>query len=48
MKLQTSRPHRDTHTKWSTVGDWVATVLVCFTLLGMLSAMLAVVLGDAR
>jgi len=48
MKLQTSRTHRDTLTKWNTIGDWVATVLVCLTLLGMLSAMLAVVLGDAR
>jgi hypothetical protein len=34
--------------KCNSVGDWVATFLVCIMFIGMLSAMLFVLIGDAR
>jgi hypothetical protein len=50
MKLQAlrSRSRPDAEKGWSTVGDWVATVLVCLIFIGMLAAMLAVLLGEAK
>ncbi len=51
MKLQTfhtrSGPNAEKQ-RWSTVGDWVATILVCLIFVGMLSAMLAALLGEAK
>ena len=50
MKLQTiqTRSGPNAEKRWSTVGDWVATILVCLIFVGMLSAMLAALLGEAK
>src|SRR5215471_14560426 len=50
VKVQTfkTRSAQDAEKKWSTVGDWVATCLVCLMFIGMLSAMLVVLIGEPR
>ena len=34
--------------RWNTVGDWIATCLVCLMFIGMLSAMLVVLIGEPK
>lgn len=50
MKLQalTTRSGSGAEKGSSTVGDWVASILVCLMFIGMLSAMLAVLIGQSK